>query len=131
MPRPVPVADEDTKPFWDYCKQHEFRLQKCNSCGKLRFPVSPICPHCLGMEFGWEKLSGKGEVYSFVVVHRRYHPAFQVPYVVAIVEVEQGLRMITNVVGCKPDEVKVGMKVQVTFDDVSPEFSLPKFKPAM
>jgi uncharacterized OB-fold protein len=84
------------------------------------------------MDSEWVKLSGKGEVYSFIIVHRRYHPAFaaDIPYVVAIIEVEEGLRMLSNVIGCKPDAVRIGMPVEVSFEDVSPEFALPKFKPA-
>lgn len=131
VPRPVPVADKDTQPFWDYAKQHELRVQKCLECGKLYYPVSPICPHCLGMKFEWAKLSGKGEVYSFIIVQRRYHPAFaqDIPYVVAIIKTEEGIRMLSNVIGTKPENVKIGMPVEVVFDDVSPEFTLPKFKP--
>lgn len=130
--KPLPVTDEDTQPFWDYCKQHELRVQKCKSCGELHYPPSPICPHCLSMDLEWAKLSGKGEVYSFIVVRRRYHPGFapDIPYTVAIIETEESIRMLSNVVGCKPEDVRIGMPVEVFFDDVTPEFSLPKFKPA-
>ncbi len=129
--RPVPGVDEETKPFWDFCKQHELRVQKCLSCGKLYYPVSPICPHCLGMDYEWAKLSGKGEVFSFIVVRRQYHPAFSsdIPYAVAIIQTEEGIHLLSNVVGVKPDAIRIGMPVQVVFDDVTPEFTLPKFKP--
>ena len=91
-----------------------------------------MCLNCLNTTSEWVKLSGKGQVYSFIVVHRRYHPAFakEIPYTVAIIETEEGVRMLSNIIECKPEEVKIGMPVQVVFDDVSPEFSLPKFKPA-
>jgi len=130
--RPLPGVDEDTKPFWDFCKQHELRVQKCLNCGKLYYPVSPICPHCLGMNYEWAKLSGKGEVYSFIVVRRRYHPAFasDIPYAVAIILTEEGIHLLSNVVGVTPDAISIGMPVEVVFDDVDPEFSLPKFKPS-
>ncbi len=130
--KPLPGVDEDTQPFWDYTKKHELRVQKCSACGKLRYPVSPICPHCLGMTSEWAKLSGKAEVYSFITVQRRYHPGFasEIPYTVAIIKTEEGIRMLSNVVGIKPDAVKIGMPVEVMFDDVTPEFTLPKFKPA-
>ena len=130
--KPLPVADKDTQPFWDYTRKHELRVQKCLTCGKLHYPVSPICPHCLGMTSEWVKLSGKGEVYSFIVVQRRYHPGFasDIPYTVAIIRTEEGIRMLSNVVGVKPDAVHMGMPVEVTFDDVTPEFTLPKFKPS-
>lgn len=129
--KPLPVTDEDTKPFWDFCKAHELRVQKCGQCGKLHYPPSPICPHCLSMESEWVELSGKGQVYSFIIVRRRYHPGFaaEIPYTVAIIETDEGIRMLSNVIGCKPEEVSIGMPVQVAFEDVTPEFALPKFKP--
>lgn len=130
-PRPLPVTDEDTKPFWDYCKAHELRVQKCSQCGELRYPPSPICPHCMSMTAEWAKLSGKGKVFSYIIVRRPYHPAFakEMPYVAAIIELQEGIRMLSNVTGCKWDEVKIDMPVEVAFEDVSPEFALPKFRP--
>jgi uncharacterized protein len=129
--KPLPVADIDTKPFWNYCRQHELRVQKCLKCGKLFYPPSSICPECLNMTSEWVKLSGKGEVYSFIVVHRKYHPAFaaEIPYTVAVIETKEGIRLLSNVIGCKPEDVKIGMPVEVVFDDVNSELALPKFKP--
>ena len=130
MTRPVPVTDMDTKPYWDYCKQHELRVQKCLKCGKIYTPPSYICPHCLNIGSEWVKLKGKGKVYSFIIVRRQYHPMLPPPYVVAIIELEEGIHMLSNVVECKPEDVKIDMPVTVVWDDVSPEFSMPKFKPA-
>lgn len=132
VPKPLPVTDEDTQPFWDYCKQHELRVQKCLRCGELRYPPSPICPHCLGMQSEWVKISGKGKVFSYILVRRRYHPGFssELPYVVAIIETDEGIRMLSNVTGCNPDDVRIDMPVGAVFEDVTPEFALPKFKPA-
>jgi len=132
IPKPLPVTDEDTQPFWDFCKAHELRVQKCTQCGQLHYPPSPICPHCLNMKSEWVKLSGKGKVFSYILVHRRYHPGFsaELPYTVAIIETDEGIRMLSNVIGCKPDAVKIDMPVEVAFEDVSPEFALPKFRPA-
>jgi len=78
----------------------------------------------------WAKVSGRGTVYSFIIARRPYHPAIPVPYVIAIIELAEGVRMTSNVVECPPEEVRVGMAVEVVFDDLSPEFSLPKFRPA-
>lgn len=130
--KPLPVLDEDNKPFWDYCKQHELRMQKCLKCGKFHYPASMICPHCHHLESEWVKLSGKGQVYSFIVVHRQYHPGFakDIPYTVAIIETEEGTRLLSNVIGCQPEEVRIGMPVEVVFEDITKEFTLPKFKPA-
>jgi uncharacterized OB-fold protein len=130
MTKPLPVTDIDTKPFWDYCKQHELRVQKCLSCGKLYYPPNSLCPHCLNEGSEWVKLSGKGKVYSFVIVRRQYHPALTVPYTLAIIELEEGIRMMSNVIECKPEDVKMEMPVEVVFEDASPEISMPKFKPA-
>ena len=129
--KPLPVTDEDTQPFWDFCRIHELRVQKCLRCGELHYPPSPICPHCLNMESEWFKLSGKGQVFSYIIVRRRYHPGFaaELPYTVAIIETQEGIRMLSNVIGCKPEEVTIGMAVEVAFEDATKEFSLPKFKP--
>jgi len=127
--RPVPGVDADTKPFWDFCKQHELRVQKCTACGQLHYPPSAFCPHCSNMTSEWVKISGKGKVYSFVIVRRKYPGFDQVPYVVSIIETTEGMRMLSNIVGCTPEDVKIDMPVEVTWDDITPEFSLPKFKP--
>ena len=131
IPKPLPVTDEDTRPFWDYCKKHELRAQKCLKCAGLHYPPSPLCPHCLSMESEWVKLSGKGKVFTYIVAHRRYHPGFsaELPYVVAVIETDEGLRMLSNVMGCKPDAVRIDMPVEVVFEDAGPEFALPKFRP--
>jgi len=130
--KPLPAIDEDNKPFWDYCKQHELRMQKCLQCGKLFYPPSAMCPHCQHMKSEWIKLSGKGKVFSYIIVRRASHPAFakEIPYVVAIIETLEGQRLTSNVIGCKPEDVKIDMPVEVVFEDISPDVSLPKFKPA-
>ncbi len=125
------ATNVDNKPYWDYIRQHELRVQKCVKCGKLHYPVSPICPHCMSLESEWTRLSGKGKVISFVIVHRGRSPLFppNSPYVVGIIEMEEGIRMLSNVVGCKPEEVKMDMPVEVVFEDVGPELTVPRFKP--
>jgi uncharacterized protein len=129
--KPLPVADADSKEFWDSCHRHEMQMQKCDQCHKFYYPPGPICPHCFSNNIKWEKVSGKGEVYSFVIVRRAPGPDWEkdVPYVMADIQLPEDIRMISNVVGCKPEDVKVGMKVEVTYDDVTEEISLPKFKP--
>ena len=132
IPKPLPVTDEDTKPFWDYCKKRALRAQKCLKCGGLHYPPSPLCPHCLSMESEWVKLSGRGKVFTYIVAHRRYHPGFsaELPYIVAVIETDEGLRMLSNVIECKPDAARIDMPVEVVFEDANPEFALPKFRPA-
>jgi uncharacterized OB-fold protein len=131
MGKPLPGISEENKPFWDYMKQHEFRVQKCLECGKLFYPPTPMCPHCMSMESEWVKLSGKAKVYSFVIVHQARHPAFakEAPYVVAIIETEEGIRYTTNIIDCKPEDVYVDMPVEVVYEDVNDKITLPKFRP--
>ena len=130
--KPLPVVNDDNRPYWEYCKKHELRMQKCLGCGHVRFPPGIICPACHSLEAEWTKLSGKGIVYSYVIYRAAYHPAFQdqIPYVVAILQLAEGPRMESNIIGCKIEEVKINMPVEVCFEDVAENVSVPKFKPA-
>jgi len=130
--KPLPKLNADSKPFWSGCREHELRFQKCNKCGLIRWPPSIICPKCHSRDVRWIVASGRGKVYSFVVYHIAYQPAFKddLPYTVAIVELEEGPHLLTNIVNCSPDDVSCDMPVKVMWDDVTEEFSLPKFEPA-
>ncbi len=105
-------------------------LQKCGDCDTLRHP-SPICGNCLSMDSEWVAMSGRGKLYTWTVVHQRYHPGFaeETPYNVAIVELEEGPRLLTKIVDCPNDNLYIGMEVEVVFEDVTEEIALPKFKP--
>jgi uncharacterized OB-fold protein len=129
--KPLPQPDADTRPFWEGCKKHELRFQKCSKCGHVRWPPSILCPACHATDTAWIKASGKGTVYTFAVYHRAFHKAFQddIPYVTAAIELEEGPRLLSNIVGCRPEEVYCDMPVEVTWEDVTKEFSLPKFRP--
>lgn len=128
LPRPAP----ESVPFWEAAKNHRLELPRCNACGQFWFPPSQSCPHCLAADFAWTPVSGRGTVFSFVVFHRVYHPAYEgdVPYVVALIALEEGPRMLSNVVGIPPDQVRCDMPVKVVFDDVTEGVALPKFTPA-
>jgi uncharacterized OB-fold protein len=130
--KPLPLINEETRPYWEYCRKHELRMQQCRQCGHIRFPLSVICPKCHSMEAEWTKLSGKGKIYSFTIYRVPYHPAFKddIPYVVAIIQLDEGPRMESNVIGCQVEEVRMEMPVVVAFDDVTGEVTLPKFRPA-
>lgn len=130
--KPLPEITPDNKPFWDACKRHELSLQRCQDCGHLRLP-SPICQECLSMNAEWVKVSGRGKLYTWTTIFQRYHPAFtdELPYNVAMVELEEGPRVITNIVECKNDDLHIGMEVEVVFEDVTEEITLPKFKPSL
>ena len=128
--KPLPNVNQDSKEFWSGCKVHELRFQKCKDCGHIRWPASMICPLCYSRDTQWIVGSGKGKVYTFVVYHVAYHPGFkdEVPYVVAVVELEEGPHLLTNIVGCRPDEVRCDMPVEATWEDITEEFTLPQFR---
>lgn len=129
--KPLPQPNPDTKPFWDGCSKHELRFQKCRNCSHVRWPPSIICPMCYTQDTEWIRSGGRGKIYTFVVYHQAFHKAFEndLPYVTAIIELEEGPRLLSNIVGCRPQDVRCGMPLEVTWEDINEEFSLPKFKP--
>ena len=128
--KPLPEINEDNRPFWEGCKAHRLLLQRCSKCSHLR-DASPICPRCLSLEHDWTEACGRGHVYSWVVVHQRYSEAFEgdLPYNVAIVELEEGPRLLTNLVEIENDTIRPELPVEVVWEDVTEEVTLPKFKP--
>jgi uncharacterized OB-fold protein len=130
--KPIPVPSPETEPFWEGCTRHELLIPRCDQCGSHWFPPSILCPECLSTEWQWIKASGKGKIFAFGVYHRVYHQGFkeEVPYTVAVVELEEGPRIVSNVTGIPPTDVKVDMPVEVYFDDITPDATLYKFRPA-
>jgi len=130
--KPLPEITAESKGFWEGCRRHELLIQKCRVCGALRHYPRAMCPNCGSWETEWVKVSGRGKVYSWMVTHRPFHHGFagDVPYVSVIVELEEGVRLMTEVVDVKPEELYIGMPVEVVFEDVMPEITLPKFKKA-
>jgi len=129
--KPVPVPTKETQPYWDGCKQHELRVQKCAACGHHQFYPRLYCTACMSDRVEWVKTSGRAKVLSYTIIYRPVTQAFagNVPYVVAMVTLDEGPQMMTNIIGCEPEKVHIGMPVQVTFDDWTEEISVPKFKP--
>ena len=129
---PLPVADEDTQPFWDYCKAGELRAQRCTACGALRFPVRPMCPHCTSFEHEWQPLSGKGTIYSYTITHQALHPALEgkTPHLAILVQLDEGLVMASNIAEGEEQRVEIGQPVEVVFEKVTDEVTLPKFRKA-
>ncbi len=127
--RPLPVPDGDTKPYWDAAKEHRLVIQRCQDCHEAIFYPRAVCPHCMSDRINWIDASGKGTIYSYVVVHRA-PAAFAdlTPYVVALIDLAEGVRLMSNVVEASPADVRIGAAVEVVFDDVTPEISLPKFR---
>ena len=128
----LPVLQGYTKAFYDWCRQGELRLQRCQRCGTWRHPPRPMCGSCHSLQWAWAPTKGKGQVYCWTVVHQALDPAFanEVPYAAVVVELEEGPRLATWVTGIAPEALRVGMPVEVWFDAVSAEVTLPKFKPA-
>ena len=129
--KPLPAVTEDGAPYWEGCHAGELRVQRCSACGHFRWPPSALCPKCLADGTEWTRLSGRGVVYSFIIVHRPQHPAFfaDAPYNVVIVELEEGIRLHASVVECANEAITVGMPVEVVFDRVNDEITLPRFRP--
>ncbi|HEY7295561.1 MAG TPA: OB-fold domain-containing protein [Dehalococcoidia bacterium] len=130
--KPLPVATEETRPYWESAKAHRLALPRCTACGRFRFPPTTFCPHCLSDAGEWTPVSGRGSVYSFVIMHQVYDQAFKddVPYNVAAVQLDEGPRLYTNLVEIANEAIRVGMPVSVVYEDVSAEITLVKFRPA-
>ena len=129
----LPEPTQLTKPFWDYCKSHELRMQYCLRCSEWIWYPRAWCPNCGKRDkIEWRKLSGNGHVYSFTIIRQVIDnsPAFQndIPFIIGLVELDEGPRIYSNVTGVAVDKVAIGDAVTLYFEDVTPEFSLPKFK---
>jgi uncharacterized OB-fold protein len=129
LPRPTP----ETKPYWDGAKEHRLMLPWCRSCGRAHFYPRSCCPHCFSFDLEWRQASGAGKLHTFVINHK---PArgfeAKCPYVIAVVELAEGPRMMSNLVMDEtptPENVWIDMDLEVVFDDITPEVTLPKFRP--
>jgi uncharacterized OB-fold protein len=132
--RPLPRPQPETDFYWEKTKAHELWLSHCDDCTTTYFYPRAICPSCFSRNTRWLQSSGRGTLYAFTIAHRSPAPAFadQVPYIAAIVELDEGAHIPTNLIEIEPDPavVKIGMRVEVVFEDVSDALALPKFRPA-
>ncbi len=131
--RPLPRATPETQHFWDGTRERELRLQRCDRCEKAYFPPRPFCPACSSREVSVFAASGRGTLYSYVINHRAPPGSgFEPPYSIAVVELEEGPRLMTNIVGTPqtPEALRLDMPVQVVFEDFGDEITLPFFRPA-
>ena len=131
-PKPTPPIAPWTKPYWDAANEHRLLIQYCLACRKHIFYPRRVCPYCFNEEVDWVEASGKGKVYAFTVVHNNAPSAFleDMPFVIAVVHLEEGVSIMTNIVGCEPESVHSEMPVAVTFEALTDQITLPKFKPA-
>lgn len=128
---PLPEPSIETQPFWDAVQQRKLLMPRCITCGTVTFPPTVACPQCSGKDFAWTEMSGRGTVYSFTVYHRLYHPAFKekLPYAVAVIALDEGPRIISNVVGIPAEDVRCDLPVAVTYEEVRDGYLIPKFVP--
>jgi len=129
---PIPKPTPESQPFWSATKEHKLALQHCNDCGQFYFYPRPLCRHCLSRNVEWRQVSGTGKLHSFVINSRppRSFP-IQEPFIIGIVELDEGPRLMTNIIGIEadPKRLRCEMPVQVVFEDITEEITLPKFKP--
>lgn len=128
--RPLPAMEGLAKQFYDWCGQGELRFQRCRRCRTFRHIPRELCAECGSFEWEWARSSGKGTVFSYTIVARALHPAFlkATPYAAVIVELEEGVRILSNVVDCPPGELRVGMPVRVAFEKQGDSVTLPVFQ---
>lgn len=131
-PKPLPHLDEENRPWWEALQRGELYIQRCRDCGETRHYPRALCTECLSSNVAWVKCSGRGKVYTFTATHQNQSAGFREsqPYIMAYVELDEGVKMLTNLVDCGPEQVKIGMPVEVVYDDVTPEVTLAKFRPA-
>lgn len=128
--KPLPVIDGESRSCWDALKQHRLTLKRCHDCGKHHFYPRVLCPHCHSDAVEWVDARGTGTIYSYTIARRPAGPAFKAdtPYVVAVIDLDEGARMMTNIVTDDVEAVRIGQRVTVQYDDVTDEVTLPKFR---
>lgn len=126
---PRPTMNQDSAFFWEGVDKGELRIQRCASCQRLRHPPRPMCPSCRSLDWDWVASSGRGEVYSFVVHHHPPVYGYETPFAIALVQLEEGTRIVGNVLGIDPARVRIGLPVQVDFVRVDDAWTLPQWRP--
>ncbi|MBK7170192.1 MAG: OB-fold domain-containing protein [Gammaproteobacteria bacterium] len=128
--KPLPVLEGLSGEFYAWCRQGELRFQRCTDCGTFRHVPRQLCADCNSFAWEWARSSGRGTVYTWTVVQRALHPAFgdATPMAPVVVEMDEGVRLLGNMIDCTPQELAIGMPVEVEFEAVTPEVSLPRFR---
>jgi len=129
--KPLPRGEHYNGAFYDYCKQHELRFQRCSDCQTWRHMPRESCRHCGSFNWTWERSGGTGKIFSWTVIHRALHPGFndEIPYAAVVVELDEGVRVVSHVVDLDIADLRIGLPVEVVFEDVTPDTTLHKFRP--
>jgi uncharacterized OB-fold protein len=127
--RPAPLITDDNRVFWDAARQDRLVAQRCTRCGRLQHPPRPACPQCHALTLEAADLSGRGTIYTYAVLHHPRHPSFEYPVVAALVDLDEGVRVMSNIVDVEPSAVHIGMRVRVQFIETDGDAKLPVFAP--
>ena len=127
--RPDPIVTDDSAVFWDAASEGRLVAQRCGDCGALRHPPRPMCPHCHSLQIEVAELSGRGTVYSYAILHHPQHPAFDYPVFAVLVDLDEGIRIVSNIVAVAKDDIRIGMRVEVDFVATTGGHNVPVFRP--
>ena len=129
MTRPAPIVTDDSTAFWEAARDGRLVAQRCRDCGRFRHPPRPMCPECHSIDQETVELAGTGTVYSYAILHHPQHPAFSYPVVAVLVDLDEGIRIVSNLVGVQPGDVRIGTRVRVTFEATEHDMAVPVFGP--
>ena len=127
---PQPMADNASLPWWQAAAEHRLLVQRCGDCAQQRLPAAPICPSCRSDTADWQEVSGRGELYTYTIVHRAIAADQQLPFVIAVIDLEgaDGVRIISNLVETAPEDLQIGMAVEDVWEDMGPDLAIPRFR---
>jgi uncharacterized OB-fold protein len=128
--RPAPILTDDNRFFWDAARERRLVAQRCAACGRFRHPPRPMCPHCRSLDYDVIELTGRGTVYSYAVLHHPQNPMFDYPVLAALVDLDEGIRLVSDLVSVDPGAVRIGMPVEVRFAETAEDMAVPVFQPA-
>ena len=127
--RPAPTVTDDSARFWEAARDGRLVAQRCAGCGELHHPPRPVCPRCHSLEHDFIELAGTGVVYSYSLLHHPQHPAFTYPVVAVLVDLDEGVRVLSNLVDVEPADVRIGLEVEVAFEPTVADMAVPVFRP--
>jgi uncharacterized protein len=129
MMRPAPVVTYDNRGFWEAARERRLVTQRCTSCGRLSHPPRPMCPQCHSLDQEFIDVAGTGTIYSYTILHHPQNPAFDYPVLAVLVDLDEGPRILSNLVNCPADRIRIGMPVRVTFEPTADDMAVPVFEP--